>query len=173
MGNFFGIAFGLVLICFGLGAIAGINVWRYFFPVLLILLGFSIIFNQARDRTSWKGTVTQSETNDKSFDYSAVFTGFDRKMTTDNFQGGKINAVFGGANLDLREAKIAKNEKVAIEVNAVFGGVKIIVPKKWTVHANISGVFGGFDNKTITPNKPEGTLILKGSSVFGGGEIVN
>lgn len=173
MGNFIGILFGLILISFGLGAIAGINVWRYFFPVLLILLGLSIIFNQNRDKSSWQDTMTQSETHDKTFDYSAVFSGVDKKVVTDNFQGGKINAVFGGANIDLRNAKIPKNGKVTLEVSTVFGGVKIIVPKKWAVQGNLTGVFGGFDNSTVNPDKPEGTLILKGSSVFGGGEIVN
>lgn len=174
MGNFWGIVFGLILICFGLGAIAGINVWRYFFPILLILVGLSILFNQTRSKSSsWQDMGKPVETHESTIDYSAVFSGVNRKVASTTFQGGKISAVFGGANVDLRDAKIAKNATVTLEANAVFGGVKILVPKTWDVQGNLTGVFGGFDNSTTNPDKAEGKLIVKGSAVFGGGEIQN
>lgn len=113
------------------------------------------------------------ETHENKLDYATVFSGANKKVVTNDFQGGKISSVFGGMTLDLRNAKIAKNGTVTLEASAVFGGLKIIVPKTWRVDGSLSGVFGGFTNSTVVPDKPEGTLNVKGSGVFGGGEIVN
>lgn len=85
----------------------------------------------------------------------------------------KISTFFGGANIDLRDATIAKYGTATLDVSALFGGVKLVVPKEWKVVGNLSGFFGGFSNKTTAPEEPEGTLILKGSGTFGGGEVTN
>jgi hypothetical protein len=113
------------------------------------------------------------ETHEKTLNYEAIFSGSNKRVVTNDFRGGKITAVFGGTELDLRKAKIASDSAVNLEVSAVFGGVKVMVPKTWSVQGNLTGVFGGFENSAVAPAKPEGTLIIKGAAVFGGGEIIN
>ncbi len=167
MGNVWGILFGLVFVSLGVGLIFGINLWRYFWPILLILIGFSILYNQSSNR------VSKQVTHESALDYSAVFGGENKKVITDDYQGGKVTSVFSRVTLDLRDAKIPKNSTVVLEVSAVFGSAKIIVPKTWLVQGSLAGVFGGYNNATTVPEKPDGTLILKGVAVFGSGEVIN
>ena len=179
MGNFWGIVFGLMLICLGVGAVFGVNLWRYFFPAFLIFLGLNILFNRLgwknheRWEGNWRNRMVTVETHENLINYDTVFNGIEKKVVSKNFQGGKVTSVFGGTVLDLREAQMSKNGQANLEVSAVFGGVKVLVPKNWSVEGNLSGVFGGFDNSTVYPEKPEGRLNIKGAAVFGGGEISN
>lgn len=167
MGNVWTIGIGLAFVALGIGAILGINLWRYFWPTMLILLGLNFLFHQANP------PLVYQQSHESTLDTATVFSGTDKKIVTEKFEGGKVSAVFGGTTLDLRSAKIEKNKTVMLEVSAVFGGIKVIVPKTWIVQGSLAGVFGGFDNRTTVPDKPDGTLILKGATVFGGGEIVN
>ena len=60
-------------------------------------------------------------------------------------------------------------------MEAVFGGVKLIVPPHWQVINQIDGVFHGVDDKRRAPagayTEINKTLVLNGSAVFGGIEI--
>lgn len=80
--------------------------------------------------------------------------------------------VFSGAEIDLGNVKTNK-EKLNLELIAVFDGVKVRVPKNWSVKSEGAGVLGGFNNQT----KPEGKKLvdvkIKGAAVFGGVDIIN
>jgi predicted membrane protein len=103
----------------------------------------------------------------------AIFGGCERRVAGANFEGGKATAVFGGIELDFRDADI--NDEAILEVNCVFGGVEIRVPETWHVHSRSLPVFGGFEDKTRQPYNPgkTKTLIITGMVVFGGIEIKN
>lgn len=107
-----------------------------------------------------------------------VFSGTQRRVESQNFEGGKVDAVFGGAELDLSGAAIAPpNRRVVLELNAVFGGIEIRVPRTWRVEKMGSAVFGGFEDKTVPPRPEPGfdppTLAIRGAAVFGGIVIKN
>lgn len=107
-----------------------------------------------------------------------IFSGTKRRVETQNFQGGKIEAVFGGAEMDLSGATIAPpNRRVVLIVNAIFGGVEIRIPRTWRVEKIGSAVFGGFDDQTVPPRPEPGfdppILVIRGSAVFGGIVIKN
>lgn len=107
-----------------------------------------------------------------------IFSGTKRRVETQNFQGGKVEAVFGGAEMDLSQASIATpNRRVVLIVNAIFGGVEIRIPRTWRVEKIGSAVFGGFDDQTVPPRPEPGfdppTLVIRGSAVFGGIVIKN
>ena len=107
-----------------------------------------------------------------------IFSGTKRRIETQNFQGGKVEAVFGGAEMDLSGATIAvPNRRVVLIVNAIFGGVEIRVPRTWRIEKMGSAVFGGFDDQTVPPRPEPGfdppTLVIRGSAVFGGIVIKN
>jgi predicted membrane protein len=103
-----------------------------------------------------------------------VFGGGHKIINTDNFKGGSIVSIFGGAEIDLTNAKLAEGNNV-IEITAVFGGSTIIVPPDWKVDVDVLAIFGGFgDKRTKYPNKTyeEGKLLtVKGFVLFGGGEV--
>lgn len=152
-----------------------VNFWQIFFSLLLILFGVIIIF---RHRIDAPGSCYQKKNDLNSDDYIdevAVFGGGDRIVISQNFQGGKILAIFGGSNFNLNRAKMAPGQNY-IDVLAIFGGMKLIVPENWNVKINAVSIFGGFSDKhRITPvnsTEPnESVLVIRGFVLFGGGEI--
>lgn len=105
----------------------------------------------------------------------AVFGGCERRVTGKNFQGGKATCVFGGVELDFRDADM--EEEAILEINCVFGGVEIRVPETWQVHSRNIPVFGGYEDTTrqptVAPDVKAKTLIVTGMVIFGGVEIKN
>jgi predicted membrane protein len=103
----------------------------------------------------------------------AIFGGCERRVAAPNFQGGRATAVFGGIELDFRDADI--DSEAILEINCVFGGVEIRVPETWHVHSRSLPVFGGYEDNTRQPHNPgkTKTLIVTGMVVFGGIEIKN
>ncbi|MBN2348074.1 MAG: hypothetical protein JXJ22_04515 [Bacteroidales bacterium] len=148
-----------------------INFWQMFWPGMLIFIGILLIFRRKIDRDH--GTMVVD--NEDYIDDMAVFGGGDRIITSQNFKGGRITAVFGGSNFNMVKAKLAPG-KSTIDVLAVFGGTKLVVPEDWNIKINVVSIFGGFSDKhRISPvnnelNKDK-QLILKGFVLFGGGEI--
>jgi hypothetical protein len=107
-----------------------------------------------------------------SGEVASVFGHVQRRVTDQNFEQIKVVAVFGGYELDLREAGI-KGDQAYVEAAAVFGGIEIIVPEDWLVIPRGAGVFGGFTDETSAPQQPTKRLIVKGAGVFGGVIITN
>jgi len=112
------------------------------------------------------------------FNAVAIFSGCERRVKSQNFKGGRATSIFGGVELDLRDAKIAADQ-ATIEVNCIFGGVEIRVPENWNVHSTSIPVLGGFSDKTHISSAedpaggPRKTLVITGAIVFGGVEIDN
>ncbi|MGE5679592.1 MAG: LiaF domain-containing protein, partial [Bacillota bacterium] len=156
------------------------NVWTLW-PVLLIILGLYILFNIRRSPRIDLGRRVRNRLEDNGqalnedyIDDIAVFSGSKRFVTSQNFKGGKITAIFGGSEIDLGQSRLAPGNNV-LDILTIFGGTEIYVPKDWKVIMDITPVFGGFsDDRRRDPNQvtdPERTLIIKGSAIFGGGEI--
>jgi len=148
------------------------NFWQLFVPALLILAGILILFRQ---RIEHSHSEKKNLDTEDFIDEVNVFGGGDRNIISQNFQGGRILAIFGGSNFNLIRAKLAPGKNY-IEVLAIFGGMKLIVPEDWNVRINVVSIFGGFSDKhRIRPldvKDDESTeLILKGFVLFGGGEI--
>jgi hypothetical protein len=75
-------------------------------------------------------------------------------------------AVFGGVELDLREASLAASE-VTIQANAVFGEVKVIVGDGVTVSTLGNGVLGEYDGPHEQPEPGKPHVVLNGLALFG------
>lgn len=137
--------------------------------IIFIALGLYIILNR---REKEKADFDREKRD--YIDDVSIFGGGNKIITSDNFKGGNITAVFGGSEINLRGCKLSEGTNV-IDILCVFGGTTLIVPDDWNVILNVTPIFGGFSNKlikdpdaAIDKNK---TLIIKGLVVFGGGEI--
>lgn len=98
----------------------------------------------------------------------AVFGGFARKGEWVVPRHYRIKAVFGGGDLDLRQATLESAE-VDIEIKAVFGGVNIVVPDDIRVIVDGDGIFGAFNDDTRTQPGPGAPVVrIGGRAVFGG-----
>lgn len=135
-----------------------------------------VVSDEAGNASSSTGESGFTRTTGTSFadrlNIDAIFSGVNRKMMTKNFQGGKITAAFGGIDLDLTSADF--NGVVTIQVDVIFGGVKMIVPPHWDIRTEVSNIAAGLEDKRyfrdggVDPNK---VVILKGTILFGGLEI--
>ena len=117
----------------------------------------------------------EKEENKEDFiDSTALFAGVKKNILSKNFKGGEITNIFGGTELNLTQADF--EEKITLEITQVFGGTKLIVPANWQIKSELSvTAFGSMEDKRpIQPNvnnEPVKTLVLTGTTVFGGIEI--
>jgi hypothetical protein len=160
---------GLVFLARNLGYLHA-DVWQLFWPAILILVrGF------ARRGGPWSGGGPRmggvSPASSNVLDEHAVFGGIRRRIESQEFEGGEVNAIFGGVEIDLRSAATKKDE-IVIELNAVFGGVELRVPDTWDVTVRGAGIFGGYEDKTMPRRDPPSgkrpRLVITGDAVFGG-----
>jgi len=146
-----------------------------FLPAILIGVGIIILFkgldkfpSRAHKRFT-KGDMNSLDTiND-----NLLFGGGEFHITSNNFQGGSINAIFGGGKYNFRNAQLAEGVQV-LEVNLLFAGLDIQIPEDWDVKLEVTSILGGISNKSYSFNRSveqKGQLIIRGTAIFGGGEI--
>ena len=180
---------GIVLILGNLGILhvdGGI-----FWPIMLIAFGITLLIRPS-DIGDWPQRLKAAAAEARGFassrtgdsflgnrlNESVVFSSVNRRLETQQFDGGKLDAVFSSIEIDLRDAAISPQQRTArIVANAVFGGIEITVPRNWKVDMKSAAVFGGCGNRTVPPRPEPGfepvTLVVTGSAVFGGIEIKN
>lgn len=144
------------------------NWHQLFWPFILVAVGLLLITRR------WGSQRIPVENSTEFIDEVSIFGGGDKVITCQNFRGGKITSIFGGSKIDLRTAILAKGKNV-IDIFAMFGGTKLIVPASWDVKIEVSSLFGGFsDKRRPRPDEirdPTRELVIKGITIFGGGEM--
>lgn len=162
---------GLLLVAIGVliglnsYGIVDVSIWKVFWPVVLIAAGLSMMFN-----TSPKG-IKRSKKLDKDNagnEKIACFWGEEDAVKGD-YTGGSLVAIFGGVDLDLRQAKIKDGS--VIEIFTFCGGVNITLPDDVIIENEVRGFLGGTDDKTLPKDSAKKTLHLKGECILGGLEI--
>lgn len=152
------------------------NLFSLFWPVVIIIAGLSIIFSRTlRQKHFHRWNRWQqpdiSSTDGDFLDEAAIFGGSERFIHSQNFRGGKVVCIFGGSKLDLTQCQLAPGVNV-LELTAIFGGMTMLVPNDWNVKVESFNAFGGFADKRRNVNvDPDKILVIKGATVFGGGEL--
>lgn len=119
------------------------------------------------------GASASAPVDTDTFGGFAMWSGVDRKVTSQAFRGGDFTAFMGGAAVDLRAAKPVPTGAV-IDFTVVMGGVEVVVPDDWQVVNDIQCVMGGVeDSRTATPPAGDRLLYLRGFVLMGGIEIRN
>jgi len=145
--------------------------FNFFWPALFIVIGVVLLVNSKR-----LGKTLNFSTSNKAdyIDYTNIFSGAERQLITENFQGGKITSIFGGGEVDLTRSSLAPGENV-IEITCIFGGTTIIVPESWNIILDVTPILGGFsDSRKIRGDVMKDntrSLVIRGTVIFGGGEI--
>lgn len=139
------------------------NFFSLIVPILVIAAGLSILLH-TKNRTAIKSGTKDAD------DISVIFSGSETKNVSKNYQGGKITAIFGGAVLDLRDAKLTKD--ATLDVFLLCGGLELKVPRDWKVVSKVAPIAGGVENKSEgSENQTGPVLTLTGSATLGGVEI--
>lgn len=182
-------------------SIVDFDISKYYVPMIFIILGLVLLFKPKRaDRNNrckarWKNRMRRKyaemghlnipgedrvedpyATRDRNdvIESISIFAGNQHKVYSKNFKGGEVVAVFGGADIDLTQADF--EGVIKVDLVAVFGGVKIIIPPSWEVKSELTAVFGGIDDKRVlgaASDDPRKILIIEGVAMFGGVDIRN
>jgi len=142
--------------------------WRYLWPLAVIAVGLWILL-----RPSFRPDKKKiPEMTGDDLAVNQVFSGTKRKIESQNFRGGKADVVFGSAEIDLRDAKLAGGQATLL-LSVVFGGIEIYVPRQWQVVLQGTPVLGSIESHKATVPEAErtGTLNIQGSAVFGSIEV--
>ena len=137
-------------------------------PVILILIGISVIFKDSlTDKIS---DMIKEIDRDGNEVYTAAFSENKVNLVGDEFKGAKLDCVFGGITFDISDCDITKD--FVIEASAMFGGIKIKLPRNVNVKVKSSGMFGGTDNKVSNTKEEVPTIYIESFAMFGGVEIL-
>jgi predicted membrane protein len=140
-------------------------------PLILIAVGISLVL-RGRPSHDHRFHGGSKESLLDYVDIISIFSGNEKIISSQEFKGGKITNIFGGTEINLLNARMAPGHNY-IDVVTLFGGSTIIVPSNWNVKVDMVSVFGGFADKREAreTSSSEPLLLLKGITIFGGGEI--
>ena len=182
-GALVGLAVGVLLLLSAQDILPIRLVWKLLLPVGCLLIGLNILFKQVfgwrggghagggeADGGRFDGGNGGASPPSGDFGFCAVFSGHEERVTG-RFEGASLTAVFGGGELDLREALIDRD--VTIDATAVFGGIDLFLPRGVRVRVAATPIFGGVDNKAPdpTPEQVCPTVYVRATCIFGGVDI--
>ncbi len=169
---------------------------RFAWPVGIIIIGLFLIFRSVisptrvgidsdinqdpnlyppDNDTSSSGYDEKKNTMNMGDDYLNsinVFGGTKKRIFSKSFKGGQVTNFFGGTDIDLTQGDIER--PVVIDMVAIFGGVKLIVPANWNIKSDVVAIFGGLNDKRNMPSSTQDTnktIVLTGVCMFGGIDI--
>ena len=144
--------------------------WKVIVAVFLVMIGIGIIVKSIVGNKNDKEVEKKIEDlkSDRVMDSQiAIFSGSERTYNDETFTGSNLVAVFGGVDLDLREAKFTKD--TVIKAFCLFGGIDIKVPEDVQVKIKSGFIFGGAsDEQKSNAGKGKYTIYLDAAGGFGG-----
>ncbi len=140
------------------------RVWRYMWPVGLILVGLTLVLRRGLGTGAGSDPAEVVST-------SAFFSGSAVISTAARLRGGSATAAFGGVTLDLRQAHLDP-AGATLNVSALCGGVEVLVPRGWRIVTSGTPIFGGLENNAdAAPAADAPTLRVDATVLFGGIEV--
>jgi len=162
-----------------------VDLSKYAAGFALVIIGFFLIVrpkssgfnkkNKQKFKQKFDFETAQSSTEYGSndvLDVMSVFGGSHQTVYSKNFKGGDVTVVFGGADINLTQTEF--EQTVRLDITAVFGGIKLIVPQNWAIKSNVTALFGSVEDKRaqyIQVDDIQKILVLDGTAMFGGIEI--
>ncbi|SFU15681.1 hypothetical protein SAMN04489724_4457 [Algoriphagus locisalis] len=132
--------------------------------------GFSSQYTSSKSYSGMSGISGTSYSDTVSID--SIMSGINKRMLTKNFQGGKLTAAFGGIDLDLTQSDFSG--MVNLQVDVIFGGIKLVVPPHWDVRVEVTNIAAGVEDKRVYRQSEvdqDKVLVIRGTVFFGGLEI--
>lgn len=175
LGSVISIAIGVIFLLAARNVFDYDVAWKAAVALILIFAGLTLVFHnifrKKINREIEKEISKLSEDKEDEFEsIVAIFSGNERTYNNEEFTGAATVAVFGGADLDLRNAEIKQD--VVIKAVAVFGGVDITVPEDAKVKIKSGFAFGGIsDDRKHASEKGKHTIYIDAAGAFGGVSI--
>ena len=142
-----------------------------FIPLLIAFIGAKLVLDVFRRRSVRAAAAGSPDAVVHAF---AFMSGVGRRSVAADFRGGDANAIMGGVELDLREARIAEGQEAVVDAFAFWGGVEIRVPENWRVVSQVMPLMAAYEDNTTAKNASTGpVLIVRGVAIMGGIEVKN
>lgn len=166
-GDIIGLVIGVALflacqdfISFGL-------IFKLAMPFIIVMFGINLLVKGVISNDKVKKVKLENKRDVE--EVYATFAGEKLNCANEKYKGGNLNAIFGGIELDLRDAII--NEDIVVDVTAVFGGINILVPGDVNVKVVSTSIFGGTSNKSKNSKNSKATIYVNATCIFGVVEI--
>jgi predicted membrane protein len=148
-----------------------------FWPLLIIVLGILLFFT-IRLKLKRSGRRCSEEVHDANADadgkinYRFVFSGAEQVILDPVFNGGNIEATFGGMELDLRRTSLPEGDTF-LHVKIILGGVVITAPDSWDIEVHQKSFAGCVeDSRTKSGDRDKSRkLVIMADCILGGVEI--
>jgi predicted membrane protein len=128
------IIIGLLIIFFGISMIIN-QVFKIDFPFFRLLIGLMVIYFGLKILLgSFNIHINNQDKNSSVFKNQTIAP---QKVSKKE----EYTAIFGNSVIDLREAEF-ENGEFKLEVNGIFGSVKILLPQNAQIQIKSSSVFG-------------------------------
>lgn len=139
-------------------------------PMLVVAVGILIVIKALKQN---RGVPPELARSEDFLQGTAIFGGFKRRVLTQAFKGGELTAIFGGYEVDLRQATLESGQ-ARIDVFVLFGGGEIRVPEGWEIANRATAIAGALNDSThhgpaTAEARPR--LVITGLILFGGTEV--
>ena len=137
--------------------------------VIVVIIGVKILTHGL-----WRSK-KRPPSNDQ-INLSAILGGGKFYLSSKYLKGGNITAIMGECKVNLRDADFAE-ESIVIDAFAIMGAIELKVPNSWEVVVQGSPFMGSMEDKTNRDSNSDKAqkkrLIIKGTAIMGGVEIIN
>lgn len=150
---------------------------KILWPALVILFGLSLLVDALRKPKKPKFSVTHNGGNSKktkwdckdtnnSFDCSLSFGEYTHQINMPVLHSGGASVSFGELTVDLTGCQ-AVADGCHIELDASFGELRLLVPRRFSVQSEASTAFASVNFSGHPDNAPEGVILLDANVSFG------
>lgn len=147
-----------------------VSLWSVVIPAVIIGIGLQVVFRLSSgsdprsaakrgDKKRQPGGTLQAD----------AFLSSSQLAETGAYKGGRVSAIFGGVDIDLRKADIANGS--ILDVFTLCGGVTVILPDNVKVENRSMCILGGVDNKTNPDRHAKKVVYIDGTVILGGIEV--
>ena len=167
---------GFYYLLFHLGAVAFELSWSVIWPILVVLLGLTILMDILFPNRSkfWnKGHhegKTQFNVSGGYLKYDCTFSDENRKVEADEFSGADVDVSFGKSVLDLTSIKSVRDNTI-IDVDVSFGAMEILMPRSIRLVIESDKAFGAIQQHGEPFGDATMSILLRGDVSFGSLEI--
>lgn len=148
---------------------------QFTLPFIVMLIGLRLMFRRPHvhpfaQEIWWSAGTTQ----DNWLDSTVVLGSVKKQVFPTDFRGGDITCLLGSVDVDLGRARLQGVAR--LDITLVCGHAQLALPRDWVVQSDITGIFGGVQDKRSTPLYTAAAgniLVLDGTAFFSHLEIVD
>ncbi len=160
--------------------ITDLTPWPVLGAALLGSIGLNLIFGKqvkrfrgSKNQKRYAGMGSTHTVKGDDIDIHGSFNGYQKKISSGNFTGGRISCRFGGMEINFDDAVIQSGSATLL-LDIAFSGLELYVPKSWEIHNQAECFAGSIEehsSRTGEDGDVSSVLVLEGNVRFSGVEI--